>query len=594
MRTATTVLLALISAASFAQQSVIKTITVRGLKVINEETVLATMTSKVGEAFRQDVVDADESTVLSLGFFQDVQIISRPLSETEVELVVEIAENPVIKEIFIKGNTVISSAALTAEVIKIQALGQIYNSRFRGRIEAEIEKLYSAAGYLIGIEQLQPDPNSEGTLLISILEPKLREIRLINLERTNQNVIKRLMKTKPGDAYSDVHIRRDMEELFASRWFEDIKPRRVETGQPAVFDLEIEFVEARTGQINGGVALDPQSRLVGFASYSDSNFRGLGQTASLNLSQATVGGGASAELAWGNRFVDSLNTSMSVRLFSRVVFNFTGNGFGGSETPGTGERFDERRTGAGISYARPFAKVHRGKLGLKFESVKSLNLDETSTDGFVQQDGDLLALQLGVDRDTRHPSSDPYSGELASILIEPSYSNINKIGGNVSTFDEILGPNYYLKTTLEYRKYWSKAVPADTPVTAARPVTAFRASYGNITGNSPFFEQFFTGGLGSLRGYDNQRFWGKQSFLLTFEYRYPIQRNFSFVPFVDYGGAWGGYPSITTFTQTGKPDFHFGYGIGLSFRTPIAPIRIDFAFNEQGESKTHFAFGTSF
>lgn len=594
MRYATTVLLALAPLLVLAQQQTVSAITVRGLTAINQDTVLATMTLKVGDVYRQDIADADEAAILSLGYFQDVQIISRAVSDTQVELLIEIAENPIIKEIYIKGNTVIGSDVLTAEVTKIQELGQIYNARYRGRIEAAIEQLYFNAGYRVGFEQFQPDPNSPGTLLIAILEPKLREIRLIGLKRTNQKVIRRVMKSKPGEAYSEIKIRRDLEELFATRWFDDIKPRPVDTGQPAVFDLEIEFVEGRTGQINGGIALDPQSRLVGFASYSDSNFLGLGQTSSINLSQATVGGGTSAELGWGNRFYDSKGTSVSARLYSRVVYNFTGSGFGSSSSPIEGERFDERRTGGSIAFARPFEKIYRAKVGFQFDNVKSINLDPTLTDGYVQQDGDIFAIQLGVDRDTRHPSGDPFQGELVSLLLEPSFSDINKIGGNVSTFDTILGPNYYLKSTIEFRKYWSAKVPADTPVTRARSVAAFRATYGHVSGDVPFFEQYFMGGLGSLRGYPNQRFWGKQSALLTFEYRYAIQRNFSLVPFVDYGSAWGGYPSINDFTQSDGPNFHFGYGIGLSFRTPVAPIRIDFAFNDQGGSRTHFAFGTSF
>jgi outer membrane protein insertion porin family len=231
---------------------------------------------------------------------------------------------------------------------------------------------------------------------------------------------------------------------------------------------------------------------------------------------------------------------------------------------------------------------------MRFENIRSLDFDETDPDSFVMQDGDILALQFGIDRDTRHPSTEPYQGELASILIEPSYSNISKIGGSVSTFDEILGPNYYARAILDYRKYWSKPVPPDTPITKARPVLAAKATYGHIVGDVPFFEQMFVGGLGSLRGYQNQRFWGKQSLVGTLEYRHPIQDNFSVIAFADYGGAWGGYPGISSFSQSSSLNFHLGYGLGISFRTPVGPIRIDFAFNEQGGSRTHFAFGSNF
>lgn len=580
--------------ASAQQQTIVKTITVRGTVVTSDVAIRTVMSIKEGAVLQAAQLRADESRILDLGYYKDVQIVTKQISDTEVEVVVEVAENPVIREVRFKGNTVFTAAQLTAAVTPIQELGKIYNNRFQSRILTAIENMYAEKGYLVGIDQLQPDPESDGTLLISILEPRINEIRLIGLRRTKESVIKRIMKVRPGDAYNELLLRADLEELWATRWFDDIIPRRQDTSQPAVYNIELEFVEARTGQINGGVALDPQSRLVGFASYSDSNFRGLGQSAGINLSQATVGGGLSAELAWSNRFLDSRDTAVSVRAYSRVVYNFSGNGLGGSEGPIDGSRFDERRTGGNINFGRPFKKVNRARLGLRFENVRSLDLDTTGTDNFVQQDGDIIVLQMGVDRDTRHPSLDPFQGELISLQLEPSYSNISKIGGSVSTFDSILGPNYFLRSTLDYRKYWSKSMPADTPITKARPVLAFRASYSVLSGEVPFFEQTFVGGLGSLRGYENQRFWGKQSLTSTVEYRFPIQSNFSLVAFTDYGSAWGGYPGISNFSQSSSPDFHLGYGLGISFRTPVGPIRIDFAFNEKGGSRTHFAFGSSF
>ena len=597
----------LTSAVAFAQQQIVKTVTIHGSNIVSEVAIRAAMTIKEGAAFQQSQLRADESRILDLGYFKDVKILTRQLSDTEVELQVEVAENPVIKEIAVKGNTVITTQEITAAVVQIQELGKIYNNRFRVRIQDAVTKLYSDKGYLVGIDQLQPDPASEGTLLVSILEPKVREIRLqrkqttkdglivyVPFSKSKEGVIRKIMKVKPGDAYNEQLIRNDYEELWSTRWFEDIIPKRLDTPQPGVFDLELTFIETRTGQINGGVALDPQSRLVGFISYSDSDFRDAGQSVGANLSQATVGGGLSAEFAWGNRFYDSRNTSMSARVFSRVVYNFSGNGLGGFDSPLDGNRSDERRTGFELNFARPFDKVNHGRFGMRYENVKSINLDTSSTATFVQQDGDLFNLRFGVDKDTRHPSLDPFRGQMMSLVVEPSFSNITKIGGSVSTFDSILGPNYYLRTTLEFRKYWSPTKPPDTPITAARPVTAFKATYGIITGDVPFFEQMFVGGLGSVRGWQNQRFWGKQSFVTTLEYRYPIQSNFSVVAFTDYGGAWGGYPAIGSFTQTSSMDFHLGYGLGVSFRTPIGPIRIDFAFNEQGGSRTHFAFGSSF
>ena len=117
---------------------------------------------------------------------------------------------------------------------------------------------------------------------------------------------------------------------------------------------------------------------------------------------------------------------------------------------------------------------------------------------------------------------------------------------------------------------------------------------GTVAGTVPFFEQYFAGGNDSVRGYNEDRFWGRYMLVGTLEYRKPIQEQFSLVGFMDYGGAWGGYAGIKDFEQTSDAAFHYGYGLGLRFRTPLGPIRLDYAFNDKGGSRAHFMIGTSF
>jgi outer membrane protein insertion porin family len=126
------------------------------------------------------------------------------------------------------------------------------------------------------------------------------------------------------------------------------------------------------------------------------------------------------------------------------------------------------------------------------------------------------------------------------------------------------------------------------------PSIALRSRYGFISGRVPFFEQLFIGGSSSLRGYENQQFWGSRSFLTTVEYRRPLQRNFSLVGFADYGGAWGGYGEVTGFPQFSSANLKLAYGLGLAFTTPLGPIRLDYAINQDGGSRVHFNIGTGF
>ncbi|MCU0315045.1 MAG: BamA/TamA family outer membrane protein [Fimbriimonadaceae bacterium] len=589
--------------------STIRSIVVRGNQEVSEAAILAAMRTKQGAPLVPEDLRRDEESIRRLGFFRAVSILTRQATETEVELFVEVSEFPLIKELRITGNTAISTEDLEKLILPIQELGKIWNSRNAAPIRDAIGGAYEKRGFFVQFSgEVEPDSQGDGTLLIRIVEPTVESITLTGLSRTKPETVKRIMRTKPGQAFSITDWRRDMEDLGVTYWFREIKPSREDGDTPGGFKLNLEFTEERTGIFNAGIALDPQSRLVGFLSYNDTNWQGLGQSTGLQLSQATAGGGPSAELAFGNRFYDSKNTQFSARVFSKVIYNFTGGNqfFGGGTT--TEEEFNERRTGFTVSFNRPVGQNYRATVGLNARNARTINLrtSANNNNNFIQQDGDLVTLQVGAEYDTSRPAAEPFNGQNFSLLLEPGYSNITRVGGGVGGSQGLLGSNLFLRSTVEYRQYWSKD-PArrmtrdnrmQTPEEVAllpRPVFAFRARYVNITGNVPFFEQSFVGGADSLRGYDNQRFWGNQSILATAEYRFPLQANFSLIGFADYGGAWGGYGNFSNFTQSSSPNLKLGYGAGLAFRVPgLGAIRIDFAFNQEGGSRTHFVFGAPF
>lgn len=580
---------------AFAQSaSVVKEVIVRGNVRINQTAILAAMRTQAGKPFVQADLRTDEENVLNLGFFRDVKILSRAVSDTETEVIVEVSEYPLVKEIRVVGNSVIATEDILAIVAQYQSVENVWNNRNARPINEGITRLYQEKGYFVQLEQIGPTRESPETLTISIIEPTVNEIRLVGLNRTKERTVRRIMKTRPGSIFSIDGWRRDIEELYYTYWFDEIKPEQSPAEKPGQFNLTLTFKEARTAQINAGVALDPQSRIVGTLSFNDTNFLGNGQGVGIQLSQATVGGGPSAEFAYNNRFYDARDTALSFQIYSKVVYNFSGNGLFGQSGSTTDDEFNERRTGASLSFTRPIDEKFRATLGLAARNSKTINLRSTGVQNYIQQDGDLLQLQMGLEYNTSRPTGEPYVGQRASIIFEPGYSNITKIGGNVAGFNYLLGRSNFMRTTIEYKQYWSRQLPADAPFDTPRPVLAFRARYGHVTGKVPFFEQLFVGGSDSLRGYSNQRFWGNNSVLATLEYRYPIQKSFNLVGFVDYGGAWGGYGELNDFKQTARPRLKLGYGLGVAFRTPLGPIRIDFAFNQEGGSRTHFLFGTSF
>lgn len=584
--------LALIGSA-LAQAGLVKEILVTGNKQVTREAILSAMGTKVGQQFSATTLDQDKRRLEDLGFFQAVDTQARLLDDGSYQVIVNVSEFQVIREIRIVGNTVVPKD----EILKAIPLkqGQLFNSKALAPTARAIQELYSKRGYFTNIEDLGPLAESPQILNISLVEARVNSIKVLGLTRTRESVIRRLLRTRPGDILSLPKWERDVGRVFySSQWFETVDPKIEPSDEIGKYDLIVAVKEGRTGQFNFGVQLDPRSNLAGLLRLSDTNFRGTGQSIGINFLQATTGSGASLDINYSNPVIDDRGSLLSASAYSRVLYRFAGLGFGGGGTPTDDNRYTERRTGGSIGFSRPFKEdTLVAGLSLRAENIRTEDLTTNTGNDFIQQDGDVAILAGSLTMNRRDVDLDPSRGSWARLLIEPGYSNITRVGGQTNNSD-ILGSNTFLRNSIEYRAYLSPGPPRGLKLDEPRRVFALRARYGMITGKVPFFEQFFVGGSDSLRGYSEDRFWGKNMIALTAEYRHPIQKSFNAIAFVDWGGAWGGYGSVNTFTQSSTPRMHLGYGLGLSFRTPLGPIRIDYGFNENGGSRTHLLIGTSF
>ena len=94
--------------------------------------------------------------------------------------------------------------------------------------------------------------------------------------------------------------------------------------------------------------------------------------------------------------------------------------------------------------------------------------------------------------------------------------------------------------------------------------------------------RFFAGGGNSVRGYAFEKLGNKDgddviggSQLLTssIEYQHPVYEGWSAAAFVDVGNS---------FDDWKEPNLELGYGLGVRWRSPVGPVRIDLGFPEGG------------
>ncbi|MFZ4507908.1 MAG: BamA/OMP85 family outer membrane protein [Fimbriimonas sp.] len=584
-------LLCAVAGSSWAQESnVIREVLIRGNTNVTQDAIVASMRTKVGQPYVQATLDADKASIEAMGFFSAVDVRATPLSLGSWQIVVDVKEWPRIKEIRVVGNSAITTDAIL-KAIKLVP-GDVYNLNALKPSSDAIEKLYSSQGYFAQVEEFAPLQESPGTINISIIEMKVGSVAVQGNKRTKDWVFKRLIKTRPGDTYSQKKWILDLRRLVNTQWFDPVTNAGAPPTDLGKIDLVAGVTEARTGNFNVGLQVDPRSSVAGILRVSDTNFRGTGQTLGVNFIQATQGDGGSVDLNYSNPFFDDRQTTFNISLYSRLIYRFGGGNIGSSSSSSTTDRYNERRTGGTIGFSRPQNDALTYGLSARYERISTDNTVESSANNFVQQDGEVGVLSIASVSNRRDVDVDPSRGDWLRWEVEPGYANITKSVGPPSTL--LLGSSTFVRNTLEYRTYFTNQKPRGDQLDAPRRVLALRAKYGVISGNVPFFEQFFAGGSDSVRGYAEDRFWGRQTLLTTIEYRYPLQKSFNLIGFYDYGGAWGGYDTVNDYTQSNSIRLHSGYGFGFSFRTPLGPIRLDFGWSEKGKSRTHFQIGFSF
>lgn len=591
-RISITALFALVALIARAQQGdVVAEIVVRGNQRVSTDAITSAMRTKVGVGYQPRLLLEDQQTLQALPFFSDVKVFAEQIEPGKWRVVVQVVEWPLIKKIEVNGTTIFSEDEIKSKLRNKE--GAPFDPRFLAGDAREIIRMYREKGYFVTVEKYEPSDGDPETVVVEVREVRVRNLLVNGLTKTKRSVIDKLTDTKPGALFHAPTWGQDLRRLWDTQFFEALEPDSQEP-EAGLVDLILNVKEARTGMFNVGLSVDPRNRLAAMVSLAETNLYGTGKAVNLFLLQSAQGLGTSFSVDYTDPFVDKQRSTFSVSLYSResLVFGQSFLGGGGFQLD---SRFAQRRTGARVSFSRSITNDIRAFIAVRGEGINTENFNpQAPYERVVAMDGTVAGFSLGVTRNRRDSALDPSRGDWIRISIEPSYGKITSVGGARSGFD-ILGENFFTKGTIDYRYYWSPQPPrAPEKLDEPRRVVAARAYLGNIQGKVPFFEQFFVGGAYGPRGYPEDRFWGRTMMLFQLEYRHPIQKSFNIVAFVDYGGAWDGYGTIRDFTQKGVMSMHVGYGLGINFRTPLGPIRLDVGFDENGRTRTHFLIGGSF
>lgn len=614
--------------AAVAQERTIAEIKIAGNSRVSTDAVLAAIALKPGMPFTEQAAQQAKQAIESMGYFQPGVVVGTETTDAGIAVVFTVVENPVVKQINITGNTVIETEKLLA--LMRTSVGTVLNTEtlLQQDIRA-IEGYYEEMGYAAYVtEEIGIEPET-GILKIPIMEIRINSIQVTGNKKTKDVVILREMQQKPGDVYNLRLLHNDIQRIYDLNIFEleGASPYRTEPGEDlGKVDIIIPVKERQTGAITLGLGYSSKQKLVGQARVTEENFRGRGERVNL-LWEQSGNRGSSYEVGFFEPWLDNKNTSLGLNVYNKLIFRFTSNVFGTSAS--SANDYDERRKGGSITLGRPLSDVNRGFLTFRTESVDTRIRDVALIGSLfnLNQDANITSGTARFTNDTRDSQIDPFLGGHNSLALEVGQTDFTLQGLDPDRATSSIDGTF-VKYSIDARRYFSKG-GRRTELTEQRPRLALRFMGGSVSGDVPFFEQYFVGGAETLRGYKDDRFWGRSMLLASAEYRVPVSKGLTGVAFIDYGDAWGspeeyrkrlvdepvldpgtGEPvldpdtgdPITTpvvqdlirdFTQHDSFSGNLGYGLGIRVQTPIGPLRLDYGFSKEG-SRAHFSIGHVF
>lgn len=502
-------------------------------------------------AFDEDRVRADVLGVQKFyrdeGFL-DAQVAYRTsLDESgqRMTLVFEVDEGTQyrIESVSFSGEAVFSPEELQAMVRS--KVGSIVRRPQVSDDAQAIQTHYGALGYIYSrVRPIRVFANEPGLVRLSFeitegAQHRVGRVVVRGNARTRDDVIRRELNLyPPNDLFSMTEVReaeqrlRDEPYLSSAR----IYPVGDEAG---VRDVVIDVEESeKAGDFLFGFGITSNSGLVGSLVLDLQNFDLQDRPRSwkeLYKMRAFFGGGQRLRLEFqpgtdlGRYRIDFTEPYFRNRpvRFDASLFLFER----------SRDEFDERRSGATLSWGRRFERGRwsgwSGEFSLRLEDVNIGGLDALTSSEITEDRGsNLLASVKGsLVRDRTDSRFVPSEGDRLRLA-----------------YEQVVGDHNFGRLTVAYNKY--KTLNHDA--LGRKSVLRLRAEGGAIVGDAPVFEKFFAGGTGSLRGFDfrgigeyeglrDDNVGGDFLVLLGSEYSFPlIGDNVRGHVFFDSGTAGGG------------------------------------------------------
>jgi outer membrane protein insertion porin family len=402
----------------------------------------------------------------------------------------------------------------------------------------------------------------------------VRRINLTGNTRTKDEVLRREMRQLESSWYGADKITRSKERLERLNYFDDVN---IET--PAVpgttdeVDLNINVTEKSTGSVQFGAGVSSSDGIILGVTVNQSNFLGTGNRVSANVNTGSVN--TTYALSFTDPYFTPDGISRGFDVYRRDVNTDSLSNVGS---------YKSSSYGAGVRFGVPLSERDAANVGLTFDYT-DINLSEDqSPQRYIDFCGSIsgcattsAVLNLGWTHDTRDNVLYTNNGVLQRITADVGLPGFDL--------------EYY---KLDYKHTWYKSITKNVTLMLNGEL-GYAEGYGGD--DFPFFKNFYTGGVGSVRGYrtstigarekntnenineDDFVIGGTKLAVANAELYFPVpflkdSKQFRLSVFLDGGSVWGISGNVPDSCEGASDCFRYSTGLGVSWYSPFGPIKV--------------------
>lgn len=490
----------------------------------------------------------------------------------DIYITINIAEGEkhTITGIKLAGDTIVPEKELR-DLIQIQP-GDSFNREKITQSSKAISDRLSNDGYAFSNVNPVPevDKDAHTAAFTFFIDPGKRVyVRRINVagnSRTKDEVIRREVRQLESSWYASNRIDRSKERLVRTQFFSDVN---IET--PAVpgtadqVDLNISVKEQNTGSVQFGAGLSSNEGVVFGVTVNQNNFLGTGNRVSAQVNTGQVN--TVYSLSYTDPYFTPDGVSRGFDIYKRDV----------DTSRLQIASFNTFSLGGGVRFGIPLNERDFLNFGMAVD-LTTVELNPASPQQYLRFcantsgcGSDSVVGTVSWIHDSRDNILFTNKGVLQRLTLEGSLP--------------VLDLQYY---KIDYKHSWYKELNNDFTLMLNGEI-GYAASYGGK--NFPFFKNFFSGGVNSVRGYNvaslgprdidptrgrDFAVGGQKLLVGNAELFFPVpgvtdSKQFRMSAFVDGGNVFSQEQSYDV------GDLRYSVGLGLSWFSPFGPLKLVFA-----------------